>query len=159
MYTMANSTRGKRGVSAVETVVGISLIALVLLFSISTVSQFVKSGSTRLTETQGLYLTEETLESARAVADLSWGKFVALPLNTDLYIARSTTTVSATTTVQTVSGFTSVFRLFAVNRDAVTNDIVTSGGSADSGTRLISATTTWSGGSFTLTSYMTDLSP
>lgn len=148
-----------RGVSAVETVVGVSLIALVLIFSAQAITLFLRSGASAVDRTKALYLTEELLESARFVSDKDWSDFEDLALDTDLYVMRNGTNMSIITSSQTIDGFTPRFRLYAVRRDAVSDDIVSSGGVVDSGTRLMIATTTFGGESVSLSQYVMDMSP
>lgn len=156
-FTHIRALLKRSGFGLVEVVVGVSLLTLVLVYTFSASATFLSAGRLETERTQALYLTEETLESVRFVRDTNWTSFQALPLNTNLYIARAGS-ITATTAPQTVGVFTPVFRLYAVNRDASTKDIVTSGGAVDTGTRFITATTTWSKGSVALSTYVADIS-
>ena len=147
------------GISAIEAVIGISLLALVLLFSIDTIGRFVRTGAATVEKTQALYLTEEMLEAVKFIRDTRWATFQSLSLNQDLYITRSGSTMSITTTPQPIDVFTPRFRLYAVYRDAVSDDIVATGGVLDPKTRLMVASTTWSGGEVALSQYVTDFTP
>lgn len=148
-----------RGVSAIEAVIGISLMATVVLFTVFAVTRFVSIGKDQVARTQALYLTEEVMEAGRYYRDASWSTFFALPHNSNLYAQITSGAITLTATPQTVEGFTTIFRLYDVRRDTTTKDIVASGGTVDTQTLLMIATTTWNGQSIVLAQYLTDLTP
>lgn len=154
-----------RGVSAVETVIGVSLIAVVLLFSMSAVAQFVSFGRDQVEKTRALYLAQGTLEATRLIRDGSWGTFSGLTLNTTYYVAYSSTTVSATTVPQVFDGLTPRFKVMSVYRASANSDIVAStsgvGKSVDPFTKHIEATVPYGtdGAVITLSQYLADIAP
>jgi len=153
------SKKNRRGIVAAEIVISVALVATILLYSIDAVSRFLKTGSGHTAQVQAVYITEGTLESVRFIRDAGWSAFQALPLNTDLYVAYGSSTITATTTPQLEGVYSSVFRISGVSRDATTKDIVSSGGTNDTGTRLVIATTTWTGGAVSLVTYLAQISP
>lgn len=145
-----------RGVSAVETIIGISLLVTVILFSIQAITDFMTTGRNQAARAQALFLTEEALEGVRFIRDDDWTAFAppALPVDTDLYLHIDAANYVLSTTATSTEGFTTVIRLYEVRRDNATNDVVQSGGSVDTETVFMTATTTWSGGTTALSQYL-----
>ncbi len=154
----------RRGFTALETAIGVSLVALVLTFVMTTVAQFINTGRTTTQKTQALYLAEETLELVRFVRDVSWTNISSLTNGTTYYIRVASGAVSVTTTPQIAAGFTRSFVISNVYRNATTDDIVasTTGGSvADTSTKYVTARVVGGNPTSTvsLTTIIADLDP
>ncbi len=150
-----------RGVTAIETVVGISLLSLVVLFSVQAITDSLAIGKQQVARTQAIFLTEEALEAVRFIRDDDWDSFALEPLETDLYLTIATTTgsISLSTTPASVQGFTTVLQLHEVCRDGA-NDITTGGcGAPETDARYMTATTTWAGGDVSLAQYLLNIHP
>lgn len=164
---MSSVRSGNRrlGITAIETIVGVTLIAVVLLFTINAVTQFLSFGRQQVDRTQALYLAEQTLESVRFVRDSGWSNISGLSNGTTYYVAIGTSTIRATTTPQTLNGLTPYFKLSSVYRTNADNDIVASTSgvskSVDANTRLVEATVAYgtSSSTVTLSEYLTNLLP
>lgn len=134
-----------RGVSAIEVIIGVSIAAMVLTFTMFTVSQFINAGRTIGNQTQALYLAEEGLELLRFIHDENWSDIGSLPENTTRYLEVTPTDISVDTTPEVIDGYTRSFVVSNVYRSATTDDIIastTSGAVADSSSRYVTVTVT-----------------
>ena len=141
-----NISNRRKGVTSVEVVIGVTIAGVVLVFAMSTVTQFINSARDVLAKTQALYLVEEGLELVRFVRDGSWSSISVLPLNTTRYLSFNPSTITITTTPETINGFTRSFTVQNVYRNSTTDDIVasTTGGSvADTGAKYVMMTVSW----------------
>ena len=158
MYTRCTHIHVQRGVSAVEAVVGVSLLAVIVLFSMQAISQFIGLGREQIVRTQAIFLTEEVLELTRFIRDDDWAAFDTFTDSSDtFYLHISPTGPSLSTTATSTDAFTTAIRFYDVSRTSGSNDITTSGGSSDDETTYMVATTTWSGGSVTLAQYLANI--
>ena len=137
-----------RGFSAVEIVVGISIISLVLLFSIHAIMRSVTTGAEQVDHTRALYLAEEALETARFLHDKGWSEIEALTNDTPYYVDISTTDINVSATPQLVDGlFLQTITLTDVYRRNIDDDIVasTSGSTKyiDPNSRFVTARVYW----------------
>ena len=132
--------------SLVEVVIASSILLLVGLSLVGTLSQSTVLSLRALRATQGSFLLEEGGEAVKSIRDSSWSSFSALSTSTTYYLAFNTSTKawSATTTNPgTVLGsFSRSFIVTSVLRDA-NSDIVSSGGTIDTGTRQATITVSW----------------
>lgn len=156
--------RYTEGVTAVEVVLGISIAALVLVFTMYAVTQFVNASRLISQKTQALYLVEEGMEMVRFVRDESWSTFSGLPLDVTRYLTQSGSTITVTNTPEVIDGLTRSLTFSSVYRDTVTHDIVasTTGGSVvDTNTKYVTVTVSDGTPSLTLslTSILTNLDP
>lgn len=136
-----------RGVSSIEVVIGVTIAGVVLIYSANAVSGFVNNARDVTLKTEALYLVEEGIELVKFVRDNSWITISSLPLNTTRYLVVGSSSISITTTPETVDGFLRSFTVRNVYRDATTDDIVastTSGSVADTGSKYITMSVSWS---------------
>lgn len=147
-----------RGVSAVEVVLGVSLLATVILFSTDAVVRFVSQGAVQVDRIRALYLAEEALEVARFLHDEDWADIQAFTNGTPYYIDWSQNPVELTATPILVDGvYAQTLTFGAVERNIV-SDIVPAGtGTVDPDTRLVTATVSWDGRNVTLQTYLADI--
>lgn len=143
----------KKGISLIEVVLGAALIlgAVTVLVSVNTI--YFKAASSNIKSVKAQLLLEEGVEAIRTIRDGGWTTHIAnLTNGTTYYLSFNTSTNlwSITTTPQYVEGVLRSFVLSAVNRDS-NDDIVTSGGSSDSGTRKVVVNVAWVGYSGTST--------
>jgi len=153
-----------RGVTAIEVVIGVSIAALILVFTMYAIMLFVNAGRTVSEKTEAVYLAEEALELIRFVRDGAWSNISSLTNNTTYYLDITGGAITVTNTPEVIDGFRRSFIISNVYRNAVTNDIVasTTGGSvADSSSKYVTATVSWgvSTSTISLTSILTNLNP
>lgn len=136
-----------RGFSLVEIVIGSAIIATSLVAIIVIGGQSVVLSNRALHTYQASTLLEEGAESVRIVRDGAWSSISSLTAGTTYYPAfnsgTNTWTLSTTSSYGTVGIFTRTVTFATVNRDSTTKDIVSSGGTADSGTRLVTVSVSW----------------
>ncbi|MEI6400265.1 MAG: hypothetical protein WCO58_01970 [bacterium] len=134
------------GFSLVEVVIASSILLLVGLSLVGTLGQSTVLSLRALRATQGSFLLEEGGEAVKSIRDSSWSSFSALSTSTTYYLAFSTSTKawSATTTNPGVvlGSFSRSFSVASVARDS-NSDIVSSGGTIDTGTRQATITVSW----------------
>jgi Tfp pilus assembly protein PilV len=159
-----NSLSRKRGVTVVEAVMGITILATVLLFTSNAIGQFVAFGRTQVDRTKALFIAEEMMEATRFVRDASWTTFANLNPGTTYYIAFGTSTLSVTTTPQTIGGLVPRFSVAQVYRANVSSDIVASTSgvskSVDQNTRLVEVNVSYGASQpITLYQYLANIAP
>ncbi len=110
---------------------------------------------------QAGFLLEEGAEAVRIVRDNAWTNVSGLTNGTNYYPTFSGGTWTLSTTSNTVGIFTRRVIIGSVSRDNTTQDIVSSGGTNDPRTKLITVTVSWAEGatttSKTLQFYITDI--
>ncbi len=132
-----------RGFMMVEILVAVSIITVSILAAMAVSQKSIFVSRQAFHSTQAAFLLEEGAENARIARDNAWSNVVAL--NSSEQVGIFTRTVVASN----------------VNRDNSSKDIVVSGGTLDSGTKLITVTVSWNEGgsaiSKTLKFYISDI--
>ncbi len=100
---------------------------------------------------QATFLLEEGAEAVRIARDSGWNNISTLTIGTTYYPSFSGGTWILSTTSNVVGIFTRTVVLANVNRDTSTQDIVSSGGTLDPNTKLVTVTVTWIEGGSTIT--------
>ena len=148
------------GFSLVEVVIASSILLLVGLSLVGTLSQSTVLSLRALRATQGSFLLEEGGEAVKSLRDNSWTNISGFSTSTTYYLSFSTSTRawSATTTNPglILGAFTRSFTISSVSRDA-NSDIVTSGGTNDTGTRKATINVSWPVGTGTTVSKNLDI--
>lgn len=149
-----------KGFFLIEVVVAAAVIATVLILLLGSVQNSVEASQRSLERTQASYLLEEGAEAVKSIRDGAWTTISALTNGTTYYLSWSGSAWSLTTTASAVDGFTRTVVFAAVNRNS-NDDIVTSGGTLDSGTRKVTITTSWTAASTakseSMSLYITDI--
>jgi hypothetical protein len=128
-----------RGVTVIEVAIGVSIAALVLIFSMQSLSLFINVGRTISEKTKAIYLAEDGLEIVRYLRDESWSTVSALSTSGTHYLSVTPGAFSFTSTPETVDGYTRSFKISNVYRNS-SDDIVastTSGASPDTGSKYV----------------------
>lgn len=129
---MKNILKNK-GFLVVEILVAISIITVSILAAMTVAQKSVYVSRQAFHTTQAAFLLEEGAENARIARDNAWSNVAGL--NTTEQIGIFTRTVVAS----------------SVNRDSTTKDIVSSGGTLDLGTKLVTVTVSWLEGGVVVT--------
>lgn len=155
-------TKKRQGFILIEVIVGVSILAFCLLGIISVGQGFLRLSFQSFQGAQANFLLEEGAEVARAFRDMSWSNISNLTVGTKYYLNFSGGKWSTTTTSTPIDyTFYRYITVANVNRDNTTADIVSSGGTLDTGTRKITVTTAWKTSTGTTTrtmmSYLTNI--
>lgn len=152
--------REQAGFFLIEVVVAASVIAAVLMLLLGSIQNSVDVSARSLERTQASYLLEEGSEAVKAIRDNGWSTISALTNGTTYYLSWSGSAWSLTTTASTIGEFTRRVTFASVSRDT-NDDIVTTGGTTDSGTRAVTVTVSWTVASGTksesISFYITDI--
>jgi Tfp pilus assembly protein PilV len=140
-----------RGFLTVEILVAVSIITLSVLAVMGVAQKSVALARQSLHATEATYLLEEGAEAVRVVRDGAWSNISAMTLGTNYYPTFTGGTWTLSTTASNVGIFTRSITLAAVNRDDTTQDIVNSGGTLDSSTKLVTVSVSWVEGTATVT--------
>lgn len=135
-----------RGFTAIEVVIGVSIAGMILVFSMTSIMEFINSARDVAQKTEALYLAEDGLELVRFMRDEDWDTIGSLTLNTPQYLAVTSTEVLPTATPEIVGDYTRSFTVSNVYRDTGSDDIVastTSGSAADTDSKYITMTVRW----------------
>lgn len=133
-----------RGFGLIEIIVGGAILATSLLGISAYYQQSLRVSHTTAEIVQASFLLEEGLETAKFFRDASWTNVSAPTTGTTYYLTWSGTNWATSTTanVYVDSTFERTLRLDDVYRDG-SDDIVSSGGTLDVGTRKATVTVSW----------------
>lgn len=148
------------GVTLVEVLVGISIVAVTLIAIGFGVNAYVEARRELITETKSTYLVEEGYEIIRAIRDNDWNTLEALTTGTTYYLAVATTTIAISNSPEIIdSNYRRSFVPQAVYRNG-SDDIVTSttpGATIDDGSRQIDVSVAGPNGTTTLSAILSNL--
>lgn len=141
-----------KGFSLVEVIVASAIISASLVAIIAVSQKSIVASHRALDTYIAGTLLEEGAEAVRIVRDNDWSTISGLSSAVTYYPKFSSGSWTLTTTAAdgTVGIYTRSVTLAAVARDS-NDDIVSSGGTTDSGTRLATVTVAWPEGSTTVT--------
>lgn len=160
MFFKRNSNNG---LSLVEVLIATSIILAFFLALITVYNSYLKLAKTNINSVKAIFLAEEGIEAIKILRDSSWSnEIVPLTSGTNYYLAFTGGRWDTTTSnIYIDANFERKLSFSNVNRDAVTDDIVTSGGILDPNTRLLTVTVSWNNRGATstkvLSTYITNL--
>ncbi len=137
------------GFMVIEVLIAASIISVSILAATAVAQKSVYVSRESLHITQAGFLLEEGAEAVRIVRDNAWSNVSSLALNTNYYPAFSGGTWTLSSTANTVGIFTRTVSVASVMRDNTTKDI-SSSGTVDTGTKLITVKVSWNEGGSTL---------
>lgn len=154
------SSQSERGFMTIEVLIGVFIITISILASMAVVQKSIYISRQAVHFSQANFLLEEGVEVVRITRDNDWSNISSLILNTDYYPLFSAGSWSLSITPNTVGIFTRKINIANVKRDDSTKDI-SSIGTEDSGTKLVTVTVSWIEGgttiSKTLSFYILDI--
>ncbi len=127
----------------VEIMVATSIIVVTVLTALSVAQKSISVAHQSFHTSQATFLLEEGAEAVRITRDNAWANISGLTVGTNYYPTFSGGTWTLSATPSTVGIFTRKVVIANVSRDATTDDIVTSGGTNDPGTKLVTVTVSW----------------
>lgn len=133
----------------VEIIIATSIIAVFTLVALNVAQKSVVVSRRAIHSTQAAFLLEEGAESVRIFRDSNnWGNFTGLFDASSTYclpgtVPNWTSALSTTSPCPKIDIFTRTINVSDVERDGTSGDIVSSGGSLDSGTKLFTITVSW----------------
>jgi Tfp pilus assembly protein PilV len=122
-----------KGFMTVEILVATSIITVSILAAMTVAQKSIYVSRQAFHTTQAAFLLEEGAENTRIMRDNAWSNVTTLNSSEQIGI------------------FTRTIITSSVNRDNTTKDIVSSGGTPDSGTKLVTVTIFWTEGGVTIT--------
>jgi hypothetical protein len=155
------SKKHQLGVSLIEVVIGSAIIVTGILALTEGYGQYVKYALANQKNIQAAYLVEEGLEVMTYIRDRGWATYIApLSTGTAYYIAWNGSAWNVTTTPQYIDSiFLREIRVAEVVRDS--GDRISSSGTADPNTKLLSVYVSYVQGTATTTktisTYITNL--
>lgn len=135
----------------VEVLVAMAIITASILSATAVAQKSVYISRQAFHATQAAFLLEEGAEAVRVLRDNAWSNISSLIIGANYYPLFSSGAWTLSTTANTIGIFTRTITLANVNRDNTTQDIVSSGGTLDSGTKLVTVTVSWGEGGATIT--------
>jgi Tfp pilus assembly protein PilV len=140
------------GFTLVEILVACGIISVTLLSLIASAQKGIELSTQALRQVQASYLLEEGAEATKSIRDANWTNISGLTLGSTYYLSYNTGTNiwSLSATPNTVDSFTRIVVITAVSRDG-SDDITTSGGTVDTGTKKVTVSVSWPSVSGTLT--------
>jgi len=149
-----------KGFTVIEILVGVSLLALIVIFTTHSLTLHFASGALVQQKTKALYLAEEGQEILRYLRDEDWNAITDLTADTQYYFAVATSTVATTTSLELIdTRYTRSFVLREAYRDA-NDDLVastTGGSSIDTGSYIAEVSVVWGANSVSLDGLLTNV--
>lgn len=139
-----------RGFMMVEIIVAVSIITVSILVAMAVSQKSVYVSRQAFHTTQATFLLEEGVEAVRVLRDNTWSNISNLTIGTNYYPTFTGGTWTLSPTVNLVDIFTRTVNIASVNRDNTTKDI-SSTGTDDPGTKLVTVTVSWPEGGTTIT--------
>lgn len=141
--------------------VATAIILAAVLALLGAHNLFLKMALSNANAVKAAYLAEEGVEAMRFLRNKSWDNNIAtLTVGTNYGLVLSGNTWQTSPTSKYVENFERTVALNLVYRDA-NGDIVSSGGTLDTGTLLLTSSVSWWTGTATttksITTYLTDL--
>ena len=142
----------KKGFTLLEILIGTSIITASFLGVLTVFDRLTKTSQEMVYLTQANFLLEEGLEVVRIWRDNGWANLGNWPAGTNYYLIW-TGSQWATSTQNTFldNKFERKIKLVSVSRDNSSDDITSSGGTDDPGTKLVTMSVAWSNGVATTT--------
>ncbi|MEX2013414.1 MAG: prepilin-type N-terminal cleavage/methylation domain-containing protein [Parcubacteria group bacterium] len=150
------------GLTLVEVMIATSIILVFLLALFGIHNMYLKTAFSGAKAVKAAYLAEESLEVMRFMRDSSWDEnILPLALETNYGLVFNAGVWQTTTTdIWMDNLFERTVLLSAVYRD-ISGDVVSSGGTLDPDTRMVTVTVSWENGTGTTTksisTYITNL--
>ena len=150
----------KRGITLVEVLVGVSILAIITVSIGITVNSYTDARGRLLSEAKATYLAEEGYEILRAIRDEDWGDISSESIDAVRYLDVTATTLDITGTVEVVDGaYTRSFILRDLYRNA-DDDIVestASGAAVDPDSRIVEVSVVGPNGTVSLSSILSNV--
>ncbi|MEK7585109.1 MAG: type II secretion system protein [Patescibacteria group bacterium] len=150
------------GFTLLEIVIGVGIITSSFLGTLTVFDRLTKASRQMVELTQASFLLEEGLEATRIWRDNDWSNLGNWPSDTEYYLTWSGSQWATSTSYTLLDNkFERTVRVSAVERDSASADIVSSGGTDDPGTKLVTMSVAWWNGVATTTktrsTYFTDI--
>ena len=149
-----------KGVSIVEVLFGVSLFALITIFTTQTIALFLDNADRAQAEMHAVYLAEEGLEVVRYLRDDDWNTIADLAVDTTYYLAITASSLAVVTVPETIDGtYARSFVLREVYRDG-NDDIVastTAGAVVDTGSKTVHMHVAWGSELVSLQTLLTNI--
>jgi Tfp pilus assembly protein PilV len=133
------------GFALVEIMICCAILSTITIALLSYAQKGLELSNLSLRQTQAIYLLEEGAEAIKTFRDDNWTNISSLTLDTNYYFTYDTSSGvwSLSQTPSMINGmFTRTVVTSSVNRDS-NDDIVTSGGSVDTGSKLVTINVSW----------------
>ena len=149
--------RSTQAITLVEALVAVAIIGIILVFVMQTQTLFFASARTSMETTKATYLAEEGQELVRYLRDADWNQIAALSTGSPHYFNVTGSGVTITSTPEVIdSRYTRSFTLTSLSRSA-SGDFVSSGGTSDTGSRVVTVDIDWNGTKVSLKGIVTNM--
>ena len=135
---------------AVEILVAVAIITVSILAAMAVAQKSIYISRQAFHTTQAAFLLEEGAEAVRIFRDNTWINISSLTPGANYYPIFSSNTWTSSSTANTVGIFTRTVSIASVKRDNITKDI-SSAGTDDPGTKLVTITVSWPEGGVAIT--------
>jgi Tfp pilus assembly protein PilV len=157
---MKRRLKNSKGFLIIEVIMVIFIISISMWAIMSVAQKSIQLSQRSLHSNQATFLLEEGAEATRMIRDATWSNISSLTVNTDYYLSFSGNTWTLTSNPEILGNFSRRIRFSNVNRNTTTGSI-SSSGSVDAGTKLVSIYVDWfEGGNSTsrvLEFYLSDI--
>lgn len=142
---MLYKTHKTKGSVAIEVLIGSVIISLALISSVLLMGKAMNITRQIMYEAKAAFLLEEGVESVKSIRDTDWSDISSLVESQVYYISWNNGSYQLSTTPSVIGDFTKTVVFESVYRDSE-DDIVSSGGTIDDGTRFVTVNVSWQNG-------------
>ena len=151
IFSKKNNIRKSAGFMVVEVLIATSIIAASVLAATAVAQKSINVSRQALHSLQASFLLEEGAEVMRILRDNSWSTFVDANYGTPYGLVFSSSQWTLSGSSSTTGIFTRRITFYTVERDAVTGDIISTGGLSNTDTVLLVIEVTWNEGGQSIT--------
>jgi Tfp pilus assembly protein PilV len=139
----------KKGFGLIEIIVTTAVVGTTVILLMGVIQDSVLVARLSLERAKAAFLLEEGAESVRVIRDNSWTGISSLTVNTPYYLLWNGTIWTTSSTPNQIDMFTRTITISDVYRDG--NNDISSSGTLDVGTKLVTINVSWNSSSGTQT--------
>ena len=141
---LRTALKNKNGLTLIEIILASTIISLSMVFIASVYGNFLALSVGNTDKVQAVFLLDEGIEAVKTMRSYAWSTVASSTVGIDYYLVWSGGRWQSTTTVSTIDGkFVRKFNVQNVYRDQSTLNIVYTGGTSNSDSKLVNLDVSW----------------
>lgn len=136
--------KSQKGISILEVIVASAIISLSMIYISNVYGNFLALSLGNTDKVQAAFLLDEGVEAVKTMRNYSWASVGSSTPSTTYYLTFQNSRWQSTTTSSMIDGkFVRTFTVSNVYRDSSTLNIVTSGGTLNTDSKLVTMNVSW----------------
>jgi prepilin-type N-terminal cleavage/methylation domain-containing protein len=138
------SKNKSKGLSLIEVIVASAIISVSMIYITNVYGNFLTLSLQNTDKVQAIFLLDEGVEAIKTMRNYSWAQLASTTVNTNYYLTWQSNRWQATTTPNSIDGkFIRKFTVDNVYRDPTTLNIVTTGGTLNTDSKIVHMSVSW----------------